>query len=110
MMNKYFSKEKLLEIYAQTTTINALVVQADNVQRAVQQLISNISITSAASGKMTTEEIQLLNKYNIIVLNLIKQIKLFPEYRENTKLINTFNILNSTYSLITNIMRAMNVK
>lgn len=109
-MSRYFSKDNILEIYAQATAIDTLAVQADNVQHIVQQLISNISITSAASGKMTTEDIQLLNKYNTIVLGLSKQIKSYPGYRENIKLTNILNIVNNTYSLITNIMRAMNVK
>ena len=112
----YISKKcaNLLEKYSQeiNLTVDNLVKQADQLQRATQHLVSQLATNSAAAtGRIEAADIQTLSKLDNDVSNLIKNITTtYPQYRQNTKLMNAFNMANQAYSLITKLVRMFNVK
>ena len=109
----YLNKKcsNLLKKYSQQAidlTVDNLAKQADQLQRTTQQLASQLASndSSALTGHLTPEDTQTLNKLDADVSNLIKTITTtYPQYRENVKLNNIFNVANQTYSLITSLIR-----
>jgi hypothetical protein len=107
---KYLSKyhSDMLNAYAQITNnvfVNTIAIQADQLQRSVQEFARNTAENSAATGRITPAQSQSLKQYDSTIIKLTHQINTFPDFRNDVKLMNALNILNATKQLITTLMR-----